>query len=272
MSYDVNGDGFEGVRRQPNGTLSQVSVTGFAGTPAERRSVFGRANVDLTDNLTAFAQANYSNVSVETRGGYPPAITVWQAYAPNDGLRPLPPGLQDLLNSRTRDPDGGGPLLVGDPSGPSAAADPWTIFRGIDFMGGPNQPVSTTDAYQLMAGVEGQFTNRDWSWEAYVSTGNTSITSYFENSVSLQRYQFLVAQPQWGNTAPGQTFTRGRNYTLSCDTGLPMFSTVDPSADCIEAMTHNELQCIRHGMQQTNATSRMHTQSPMLIAVLARVT
>jgi outer membrane receptor protein involved in Fe transport len=237
MSYDANGDGFEGVRRQPNGTLAQVGTTGFAATPAERRSVFGRATVDLNDNLTAFAQATYSNVSVETRGGYPPAITVWQAYVPNDANRPLPPGLQDLLNSRTRDPDAGGPLLPGDPSGPSAAADPWTIFRGIDFMGGPNQPVSTTDAYQLMAGVEGQFSNRDWTWEAYVSTGNTSITSYYENSVSLQRYQFLVAQPQWGNTAPGQTFTRGRNYTLSCDTGLPMFSTVDPSADCIEAMT-----------------------------------
>jgi iron complex outermembrane recepter protein len=172
-----------------------------------------------------------------TRGGYPPAITVWQAYVPNDGARPLPPGLQALLNSRTRDPDGPGTLQPGDPTGASAAADPWTIFRGIDFMGGPNQPESTTNAYQLMAGVEGRFSNRDWTWDAYVSTGQTSIESVYSNITSLQRYQFLVAQPQWGNTAAGQTFTRGRNYTLSCDTGLPMFSTVDPSADCIEAIS-----------------------------------
>ena len=37
-------------------------MTGFAATPSERRSVFGRAHVDMNDNLTAFAQANYSNV------------------------------------------------------------------------------------------------------------------------------------------------------------------------------------------------------------------
>jgi outer membrane cobalamin receptor len=236
MSYATNGDGFEGVRRQPNGTLSQVAVTGFAATPAERRSVFGRAHVDLNDNLTAFAQATYSNISVKTRGGYPPAITVWQAPVPNDGLRPLPPGLQALLNSRTRDPDGGGPLQPGDPTGPSAAADPWNLFRGIDFMGGPNEPTNETDAYQVMAGVQGSFTNRDWTWEAYVSTGNTNIVSSYNNLTSLQRYQFLVAQPNWGVTAPGQTFTRGRNYTMSCPTGLPLFSTVDPDPLCVEAI------------------------------------
>src|SRR5688572_19956591 len=66
QSYAANGDGFEGVRRQPNGTLSQNAMTGFAATPAERRSVFGRAHVDLNDNLTAYAQANYSNISVKT--------------------------------------------------------------------------------------------------------------------------------------------------------------------------------------------------------------
>ncbi len=59
--------------------------------------MFGRAHVDLNDNLTAFAQATYSNIKVVTRGGYPPAITVWQAPIPNDGLHPLPPGLQALL-------------------------------------------------------------------------------------------------------------------------------------------------------------------------------
>ena len=55
----------------------------------------------MNDNLTAFAQATYANSEVTTRGGYPPAITVWQAPVPNDGLRPLPPGLQALLDSRT---------------------------------------------------------------------------------------------------------------------------------------------------------------------------
>ncbi len=171
QSLENNGDGFEGVRRQPNGTLAQNPMTNYAATPAERRSVFGRAHVDLNDNLTAFAQATYSNIAVKTRGGYSPAITVWQAPIPNDGLRPLPPGLQALLDSRTFDPDGGGPLLPGDPTGPSAASTPWNLFRGIDFMGARSEPTNETNAYQVMAGVEGSFANRDWTWEAYVSTG-----------------------------------------------------------------------------------------------------
>jgi iron complex outermembrane receptor protein len=214
MRLDTTGDGLSGVRRQPNGSLAQVNVDAFAATPLERRSIFGRATVDLNDNLTAFAQANYSNVEVTTRGGYPPAITVWQAPVPNDGSRPLPPGLQALLDSRPR------------------PTEPWNLFRGIDFIGGPQQPTTQTDAYQLMAGVEGTFKNRDWTWEAYVSTGETNITMLYDNLPSLQRYQFLVAQPNWGVGS----FVRGRNYEVTCSTGLPMFSDITPDAGCIEAV------------------------------------
>jgi outer membrane receptor protein involved in Fe transport len=214
MSYDLNGDGFAGVHRQPNGSLQQVNIEGLASTPSERRSLFGRATVDLNDNLMAFAQATYSNVEVMTRGGFPPAITVWQAPVPNDGQRYLPPGLQQLLDSRPR------------------PTEPWNIFRGIDFTGSPQEPTVQTDAYQLLAGVEGQFTNLDWTWEAYVSTGETNILMFYRNLPSLQRYQFLVAQPNWGQGS----FVRGRNYDVTCSTGLPMFTSIDPEASCIEAM------------------------------------
>jgi len=228
MSYDTNGDGLTGVHRQPNGSLQQVNTEAYVSTPSERRALFGRATFDMNDNLTAFAQANYSNSKVVTRGGYPPAITVWQAAVPNDGQRPLPPGLQQLLDSRTYDPDGAaGPLPV-----TSGAALPWNIFRGIDFMGTPYQPTTETDAYQLMVGVEGSFTNRDWTWDAYVSNGETDTLIFYDNLVSLQRYQFLVAQPNWGVG----NFVRGRNYDVSCSTGLPMFTSTDPAPGCIEAI------------------------------------
>jgi outer membrane receptor protein involved in Fe transport len=227
MSYEANGDGTSGVHRQPNGSLQQVNVEGFASTPSERRALFGRATFDMNDNLTAFAQANYSNSQVITRGGYPPAITVWQAAVPNDGLRPLPPGLQQLLDSRMYDPDGPGG------SGPiSGAALPWNIFRGIDFLGSPYQPTTETDAYQLMVGIEGSFTNRDWTWDAYVSNGETDTLIFYDNLPSLQRYQFMVAQPNWGVGS----FVRGRNYDIACSTGLPMFTSVDPDAGCQEAI------------------------------------
>jgi iron complex outermembrane recepter protein len=230
MSYDVNGDGLTGVHRQPNGSLQQVNTEAWLSSPSERRALFGRAKFDMNDNLTAFAQANYSNSQVVTRAGYPPAITVWQAAVPNDGLRPLPPGLQQLLDSRTGsyDPDG--------PTGPQAAIPgsqlPWNIFRGIDFMGSPYSPTTETDAYQLMVGVEGSFTNRDWTWDAFVSNGETDTLIFYNNLVSLQRYQFLVAQPNWGQG----NFIRGRNYDVSCPTGLPMFTSTDPAPGCLEAL------------------------------------
>jgi outer membrane receptor protein involved in Fe transport len=214
MSLEANGDGFSGVTRLPNGNLSQVNVTGFASTPSERRSVFGRATVDMTDTLTGFVQMSYTKNEVTTRGGYPPAITVWQASAPNDRNRPLPPGLQELLDSRPR------------------PAEPWTVYRGIDFVGGPIEPTTETNAYQVMAGVQGAFGSRDWTWEAYVSTGETDILTFFDNVPSLQRYGFLVAQPNWGVG----TFQRGRNYAITCGTGLPMFSAVDPDPGCVEGM------------------------------------
>jgi outer membrane receptor protein involved in Fe transport len=238
MSYAVNGDGITGVHVQPNGSLQQVNTEGYVSTPMERRSVFGRATVDMNDNLTAFAQATYSNVSVTTRGGYPPAITVWQAPVPVDGARTLPPGLAALLASRTFDPDGPGPLLPGDPTGPSAATAPWNLFRGLDFMPAPIQPTTQTDAYQLTAGVQGRFTNRDWTWEAYVSTGDTNITAFYDNLPSLQRYQFLVGMPgsDWGVG----TFQRGRNYTVTCGNGLPIFTTQEPDAGCLEAIQSKE--------------------------------
>ena len=227
MSYDVDGDGFTGVHKQPNGSLQQVNTEAWLSSPAERRALFGRATFDMNDNLTAFAQANYSNSQVTTRAGYPPAITVWQAAVPNDGQRPLPPGLQALLDSRTYDPDGTGPLPV-----TSGASLPWNIFRGIDFMGTPYSPTTESDAYQLMVGVEGSFTNRDWTWDAYVSNGETDTLIFYNNLVSLQRYQFLIAQPNWG----AGSFVRGRNYDVSCPTGLPMFTSTDPDAGCIEAL------------------------------------
>jgi outer membrane receptor protein involved in Fe transport len=220
MNMEHDGDGFTGVRYLPNGNLAQVNVDGFLDTPLERRSIFGRATVELNDHLEAFAQATYSNVSVTTRGGYPPALTVWQAYVPNDGLRALPNGLQALLDSRPR------------------PTEQWTIFRGLDFLSTPIQPTTQTDAYQVMAGVQGTFPKNDWTWEAYVSTGDTNITAFYDNLPSLQRYQFLVAMPNWGASAT--PFVRGRNYSITCGTGLPMFSTIDPDAGCLEGIQSKE--------------------------------
>jgi outer membrane receptor protein involved in Fe transport len=220
-SRTAAGAGYAGMRLQPNGALGQVSYEGQASSPLERRSLFGRASHEINDNLSAFAQVNYSGVEVNTTGGYPPAITVWSAPVPVDG-RPLPAALQTLLDSRT------------DPT------RPWTLFRVLDFLGGPVTTETTNDVYQIMAGVEGRFSQRDWTWEAYVSTGQTDSLTFNSNMPSLQRYQFLLSQPN-GTWGQGE-FTSGRNYVQECTSGLPIFTNSSSlgagqiSADCLESI------------------------------------
>jgi iron complex outermembrane receptor protein len=224
------GGGYSGVRLQPNGDLGQVNYDGQASSPLTRRSLFGRATHQINDNLSAFVQANYSSVEVTTTGGYPPAITVWSAPVPVDG-RPIPAALATLLASRTKTVNG---------ATVSAATDPWTLFRVLDFLGGPVTTKTSNDVWQIMAGVEGSFSNRDWTWEAYVSSGQTDSLSFFYNMPSLQRYQYLLSQ-QKGTWGAG-TFTSGRNYVQTCTSGLPIFSNSSSlglgqvSADCLESI------------------------------------
>lgn len=222
------GTGYAGVRLQPNGNLGQVAYVGQAQSSEERHSLFGRATHELNDNLTAFAQANYASYDVATTGGYPPAITVWSAPVPVDG-RPIPAALQTLLASRTN------------------PTNPWTLYRVIDFLGDAVKTESQNDVFQIMAGVDGTFSKRDWTWEAYVSSGETNTTNFYENMPSLQRYQYLINAIPSPGAAPNGTwgigsFTSGRNYSQTCTSGLPIFtnsSNLGPgevSADCVESI------------------------------------
>jgi iron complex outermembrane recepter protein len=254
-SHSTPGDSYAGVRRQPNGDLGQVSYDGEAQSPLERRSLFGRATHDINDRLTAFAQANYASVEVKTgQNGYPPAITVWSAPVPMDG-RPIPPALATLLATRVRnvdDPNQGGAATIN--VGPN---DPWQLFRVLDFLGGPATTTSQSNVYQIMAGIDGSFSNRDWTWEGYVSSGKTDVTNFFENMPSLQRYWNLIAAAPSAFTlqsSPGNgtwgigSFTQGRNYGQTCTSGLPIFSNssnLGPgkvSQDCLESIAANTRQ------------------------------
>ena len=243
------GTGYAGVRLQPNGNLGQVAYVGQAQSSQERHSLFGRATHELNDHLTAFAQANYASYQVNTTGGYPPAITVWSAPVPVDG-RPIPAALQTLLNSRSDNPN------TATIEGPN---NPWTLYRVIDFLGDAVTTKSQNDVFQIMAGVDGTFSKRDWTWEAYVSSGETNTTNFYENMPSLQRYQNLInaipvsggtVNPTTPPTGPGApnatwgrgTFTSGRNYAQTCTTGLPIFTNSsnagagEVSADCVESI------------------------------------
>jgi outer membrane receptor protein involved in Fe transport len=197
--------------RLANGTLDQKSTVGVISSPADRRSMFLRGRYEITDSLNGFLQANYTNSQVEARGGgYAPAILLWGASIPRDG-RALPAELQTLLDSR-----------------PNPNAN-WTLYQVLDYYGILSAD-NKTNIHQLMAGLDGKLPVKDWTWEAYYASGVTDTVS--ETPVpSLQRYQQLVAAPNFGRNAalPSSVF----GYTLNCTTGLPVFDQFTPSQNCL---------------------------------------
>jgi outer membrane receptor protein involved in Fe transport len=236
------GDGIWGMRINPNGNLGQVWEGVMASTPQERKSIFGRARYDISDNITAVAQLTFSNNTVKTtQGTISPAITVWQAHVISDG-RPLPPALQTLLDSRAN------------------PAEDWRLFRGIDLWQEAASVDNSNDVFQLTAGLEGRFAN-DWTWEAYASTGETDTRNDYYNLPSLQRWRWMNALPLFGagdaTGLPGQPGNSigqagvppvnagssaghhvfAREYILDCTSGLPIFGNFqNMSANCLDSI------------------------------------
>jgi outer membrane receptor protein involved in Fe transport len=217
---------FAGMKQLNNGDLSQFFTEGYLSTPLERHSLFLRGTYEIADGISAYMQTNYSHIEVTTRGGIPPAITVWQAPAvPRDG-RTLPAALNTILDSRPN-PD-----------------NPWALFNVLHY-NGPLEAKNTSDVWQFMVGFEGELMDGDWTWDAYVSRGNTKTLAQNDNMPSLQRYQQLVYAPNFGqvkNYAPPQTgdgIGGGRGYVFNCDTGLPVFAQFTPSENCLETIDTN---------------------------------
>jgi hypothetical protein len=106
---------------------------------------------------------------------------------------------------------------------------------------GPIQQKNTSDVWQILAGIEGEIGDRI-TWEVYYSTGQTDIENANSRMPSLQRYQFLVQQPNFGRGGPfiynpATSFVgSGRGYALSCPTGLPVFSSFTPSQSCLDGI------------------------------------
>jgi len=202
------------------GQLDQQFTGGFASTPLERHSIFARGTFNFNDNVSAYTQVNYSNIQVQTAGGYSPAITIWQAQVPrfsNDSTW-LPADLVTLLNSRPN---------------PNA---PWTLYQSTDYLG-PETITNTTDVWQVTAGLKGKLPFRDWTWDVYGSRGNSRSQADYTGLPSLQRYQYLVALPDFGKGATlsspaGTPF----GYGESCTSGLPVFQSFTPSADCVQSI------------------------------------
>jgi outer membrane receptor protein involved in Fe transport len=220
------------------GTLSSNNLNAMVSTPLKRYSMFARANYDLTDNMNVFLQANMSQMQVNTLLNYAPATSQWAATIPRDG-RAIPAQLATLLDSRP------------NPTGP------YTLSRGMDFMG-PRTTRNDTDMFQLLAGVQGDIGDSTWSYEAYISHGNTSLLTEMNGFPGLQNYRSVVTAPNFGKNL---TLSVGPPlfFELKCTTGLPIFTYFEPSQDCINSIAGNmkHLTNIEQDIVEINLTGEL---------------
>jgi iron complex outermembrane receptor protein len=256
------------------GTLVEQDTTGMLEIPLDRYALFGSGRLEVSDNVSAIVQVNFSEDETDTQLGDNYLGSFWGAYVPhgtgiyapsvgaggntlpaylaggiyglncaptggctNSQVWPTAPALTQLLDSRRLDPDGAGPAPAGATG--SAANAPWSMASFTTYAG-----KRTTDndvqTYQFLAGFEGELANRDMTWEAYLSHGSTDVSTIFGGVISIERYRYLVNLPNYGRNA----FDQGNDFsaahiaggTLECTTGLPIAESFTPSQDCVDAI------------------------------------
>jgi iron complex outermembrane recepter protein len=240
-------------------TLVQNEIEALASIPFTRYAVFGRAHLNLTDHLEAVVQANFSQDETRTLLGDNWALSFWAApvphgdriYAPSvdssgntypdyltggaKGLNcpavggctvsqawPTPAALQAVLDSR-----------------PNREAD-WYLGDTTDYIGKRTED-ATNVTYQLLAGLDGTFENKDWTWDFYVSHGATNLGATFGGFLSLERYRYLLYQPNYGRDASaiGNAYGGRVAGVLNCTTGLPIAENFTPSENCVDGVKAN---------------------------------
>ena len=223
-TYRYNGILDNRIRKiGPNGNLVENQIQNLASIPTDRYSLFGRADYDVRDNLSFFVQGNFTKTNVRTVSQFDPAVSGWAVQVQRDANHPIPTELAQLLDSR-----------------PNAGAD-WQFDKELTYLGNRGSRDSN-QTYQVLAGLSGTLPLKDWTWEAYVSHGNTEITSVQTGFASLERYRALIRSPNYGKgvTLTGNTTGGGFGAgSITCTSGLPVFQDFIPSQDCINAISAN---------------------------------
>lgn len=229
-----------------NNILNQHFSSSYVSSPMTRYSLFSKVNYNLTDDITAFFQGNFAENNVSSLTLATPSRSSWVITLPwcsdqtlaagtnptcaaTRANHPVPTQLATLLNSRTN-PDAN-----------------WTLESTLFYLG-PRIASITTNVFQVTAGLDGALPFKDWTWEAYVQHGETSIDDNMESGfASVQRYGNVLNAPSNGTNLPagyGAGYTSsglsaGLGAQVNCTSGLPVFSAsaFTPSQDCINAIS-----------------------------------
>jgi outer membrane receptor protein involved in Fe transport len=249
------GPGGSGFKINPDGSLGYNDPNAELSVPLTRYSLFGSATYELTSNVRFFVEGNFTETETTAISLVPPAFNIW--------------GLSMPYNPANDDPDsptfGANPANWHPVSGPLAdllnarpnPAAPWTLNRGLDFMGRLHTD-TTSNIYQLTAGFEGELPFKDWTWEIYGSHGKTNVLSRSpDGTISQENIQQIFdgratallpgGVPRITSTGPWSAgWNNGEAIAVvgSCTSGIPLFNPdgsvpaqVTVSQDCIDYAT-----------------------------------
>ena len=244
-------------------TLTTNSPGGTLQVPLTRYSLFTNAHYEMNENAEAYVQASLQENKTGTRfGDFVPAGNQWgvtvpygtgvyapslnaatgatnAAYLPggafglncpatggctNTQAFPVPPELAALLSGRP-------------PTSATVNSNSnWTLNYNLLYM--PRRALDNTqETYELLAGLRGKLGVKDWTYDFFMTRGNTTVNTSYEGFVDAASYQTLINLPHYGK---GQDFNNGRLGVLAhCTTGLNPFVNTPVSQDCIDIIDSN---------------------------------
>ncbi len=221
-------DGYNYIM-QANGQYGVNNTSNYLIYPLKRYNLYMNGNYKINDSVGFFTQSYFSKTSTLTKQEPTPITSGWGVMidptvnnsVSNGGL--IPDELWTILQSRT-DPD--------------AAFE----LRGLF----PFPRASKTDVYtyNLTAGLEGDIKKIDWTWEAFVSHGEAETTVIQSGFGSLQRFQEIITQSNFGQGYSVVGNQGAPNYgfaatNATCTSGLNPFDWGSVSQDCWDAVLAN---------------------------------
>ena len=165
---------FGNIVRQP------VTMQEYIVQPLHRLNLYASAEYDITDTITAYAQALHTDYQVTGQVGWSPTLFVAPLTIPVTNPF-IPADLQTILASRP------------NPTAPFTLNQRFMGFEDRKF-------ISDVNITQYIVGVRGELGVSDWTWDIYGLHDSMDMVETQDAALLLSRLQPLLNAADGGNS------------------------------------------------------------------------